>query len=218
MHILKKLNPAWAAFLTLACVPEVVPLPHTTPYEGVGVAAVLSDDATDFSVTYRPAVFEPAADPARDALFAVIQEEWIYTADKPRAFDQILDAHEARLLRVLDCEHYECRQLAVACVRSLPTSRRVRLLFWGSRARSPEVANTCQLLLDGCFLCPLCRGDFTGETQRTEWCPLCKNSADLRFDGEPYFEGGEYREYRVPSKRLFPCLVRVDVDFWRPVP
>jgi hypothetical protein len=114
------------------------------------------------------------------AEFTRVQEEVVYDlSKKPLSYSQVLSPQEVTTLRVLACEHYECREMAKTLIKNQGLSA-IKMLVWGSHSKDQTVAQSCQILIRELFACFNCRG--------TGLCP------------HTHLESKQYPYYRCPDK------------------
>lgn len=94
---------------------------------------------------------------AADLEFRRIQVEWMADSGAIHDFDQVLGRREAALLRSLGCEHGNCREVAEDTLAGMG-NRAADAIFWGIRAKDPDVAQRCRRLMARLFSCRACAG------------------------------------------------------------
>jgi hypothetical protein len=104
-----------------------------------------------------------AGAPTPDLAFAEVVEDWVIDATPPRlrTLEAVADPRTARLVRLLGCPTYDCRELAEEELRRLGEAA-ARPLIWATRHRDPEVRHRARRLLDELAYCHGCRGTGLG--------------------------------------------------------
>lgn len=129
----------------------------------------------------------------QDIEFSRVQVEWIASTGTVHNLEDVLPRRQALLLRQLDCDHWECRELARDELASLETDA-LDTLCWGTRLKRPEVVQQSERLIDLLCVCDECGGTgvcstcwglakFTCKAE-CDWsrrCMKCKGAIDLRY-------------------------------------
>ena len=103
---------------------------------------------------------EPVAEPPSpigDYAFVAAVEHWVYDSTRANKLESYVTDRQARLIRMLGCNHHGCRVEASEQLAAMgPDARRALIL--GTRHKDPEVRNRCEALLDGRHRCGTCGG------------------------------------------------------------
>lgn len=132
--------------------------------------------------------------PAEDSHFVVALEKSIYSFETSRNLDRVLPSRQAKLVRNLGCNRYDCREVSSE-VLSEPTGNNLRALVWGTHMKDVEIASRCKNILDMILPCSHCSG--TGYCPRAQRqygvCDECyrryTSTSDLLID-QVYYDKG----------------------------
>ena len=129
-----------------------------------------------------------------DIVFAAVQVDMIRDWTRPKEWARVVGDEDARLLRSMNCDHYECREIVTEVLRKRGVAA-MQTISWGRHARDPEVASRCENLLAellACTHCKVCDPDLCKPSYRyvrPDYCCYCEGTGTLLltriYVGEP---------------------------------
>jgi hypothetical protein len=144
--------------------------------------------------------FLPIPQEVKNLAFTHSQEEWVYQTRKNAIYDwyRVLPQEDADLMVMLDAEKVAFRRHARLHLKELGP-KAIRILVWGSHAKSGEIRMVCESYLPPLYKCTYCNGTgkveektYTGNATYMANCQGCKSSGSffwyMRYN---YQEGDE---------------------------
>jgi hypothetical protein len=154
-------------------------------------------------LTCQVHTYAPLPPEIKDLAFIIAQEEWVYSLGKPYQFSEVLSVEEVELLQRMDCNHYACRKSVEREVKKMGYDAG-KLLFWGTKAKSPQIKSFCQLLLDDLFCCKERCSAVTAPHENR--CRECSGSGDYRYFFYTYYDTEKEKyQFNFQPRDLSPC-------------
>lgn len=117
--------------------------------------------------------------PIGDVEFRIAQEEFVRATGTIHDLDQVIPSVDARMIRRLGCEHFDCREAASKDIAA-EGPRMFKALVWGGWHKDAEIASRCDLLMDLLTHKPCQRCSGTGQCREyaDAQCYTCVYSRD----------------------------------------